>query len=329
MVHVTEIKRNLCLDLFKGIACIFVVFMHCEFPGYFGVLVQSISRFCVPLFFMISGYFCYYEGKKTDYAGKILHILKLLLGAAIFYIIVTPLYSVGKYSLSLIDVLKCLIFNVPPYIAPQLWFLLALLYDYILFGLIERLNISNFVCKFIPAGIAAYIILAQGLHMLGYSVPNLIYRNFLIEGLTMFTLGYWIHGHQEKVKISNSVLIFIIVISTILSPIERMLMGRDFGVNIVTFPQVIAMFIFAINNPTFGKGSAISSLGATYSVYIYIMHPAVMNILNKMHLSINLNNNTVALYAKPLICLLATFVLSFTYVKIKNCIKVYRSSKKA
>lgn len=52
-------QYNYCLDFIKGIACICVVFMHCEFPGIMGIAVQAISRFCVPLFFMVSGYFCY------------------------------------------------------------------------------------------------------------------------------------------------------------------------------------------------------------------------------------------------------------------------------
>lgn len=37
----------------------FVVFMHCEFPGILGTAVQAVSRFCVPFFFMVSGYFCF------------------------------------------------------------------------------------------------------------------------------------------------------------------------------------------------------------------------------------------------------------------------------
>ena len=51
-------QYNYCLDFVKGLACIFVVLMHCEFPGVTGVAVQAISRFCVPFFFMVSGYFC-------------------------------------------------------------------------------------------------------------------------------------------------------------------------------------------------------------------------------------------------------------------------------
>lgn len=52
-------RRNHALDFVKGVACIAVVFMHCEFPGRLGTLVQCLVRFAVPFFFMVSGYFCF------------------------------------------------------------------------------------------------------------------------------------------------------------------------------------------------------------------------------------------------------------------------------
>lgn len=75
-------EYNYCLDYIKGIACIFVVLMHCEFPGILGIAVQAVSRFCVPLFFMVSGYFCYkpimqvHVGEKS-YIRKIKHVFKI------------------------------------------------------------------------------------------------------------------------------------------------------------------------------------------------------------------------------------------------------------
>ena len=70
-------QYNYCLDFVKGLACIFVVFMHCEFPGLLGTAVQAISRFCVPLFFMVSGYFCFKPELVTNvYRGDLLNINK-------------------------------------------------------------------------------------------------------------------------------------------------------------------------------------------------------------------------------------------------------------
>lgn len=49
--------RNSTFDIFKGIACIMIVFTHCAFPGTFGVSVQTLARWTVPFFFVVSGYF--------------------------------------------------------------------------------------------------------------------------------------------------------------------------------------------------------------------------------------------------------------------------------
>lgn len=54
-----EKKINKCLNFAKGVACILVVFIHCQFPPPVGRYVISIARAAVPLFFMVSGYFCF------------------------------------------------------------------------------------------------------------------------------------------------------------------------------------------------------------------------------------------------------------------------------
>ena len=39
------------LDCAKGIACIFVILIHCTFPSIVGEILRAIARFAVPLFF--------------------------------------------------------------------------------------------------------------------------------------------------------------------------------------------------------------------------------------------------------------------------------------
>lgn len=50
-------EHNNCLDFFKGIACLLIILVHVPFPGFFGEIIGALSRFAVPFFFMISGYF--------------------------------------------------------------------------------------------------------------------------------------------------------------------------------------------------------------------------------------------------------------------------------
>lgn len=194
MTDAKQGSRNYCIDYIKGIACIFVVFMHCEFPDYFGVLVQCVSRFCVPFFFMVSGYFCYHTGEGyTDYRRKIKHIAIIIAGSFIFYLIVTPLYQEEGFSIDIERIVYWLVCNSPPYVAGQLWFLFALLYDYCLIALVEKHKLRKLAYAAIPVGIGIYILMAQGLHLLGISIKNGLYRNFLIEGFPLFMLGFWIH----------------------------------------------------------------------------------------------------------------------------------------
>ena len=43
------------LDCAKGIACIFVILIHCTFPSIVGEILRAIARFAVPLFFTVTG----------------------------------------------------------------------------------------------------------------------------------------------------------------------------------------------------------------------------------------------------------------------------------
>ena len=200
-------QYNYCLDFIKGIACICVVFMHCEFPGLLGTAVQTVSRFCVPLFFIVSGYFCYFisadpEKINSNMARKIKHVGKITLYACVAYILfdVIQYFVFGKsvFYFNKGALLNLLLFNQPFVIAGQYWFLFALLYDYVLFALVLRVHKIKSIYFVATIMIFVYIILAQGMHLAGIKIPNMYYRNFFVEGLCFFTMGNWIHAYKSK-----------------------------------------------------------------------------------------------------------------------------------
>ena len=313
-------SRNYCLDLAKAIACICVVFMHCEFPGYLGILVQCVSRFSVPLFFMISGYFCYRKDGETDYRKKIRHICKMILYGTVLYSILTVMLQ-EVYPLTVKGLFDWIVFNEPEIIAPQMWFLFALLYDYILFSLVEKYKAYKIAYACIPLGIIIYIIMAQGMHLYGIKVTNYYYRNFLIEGFPLFSLGYLIHEKEEQIKVSDKILIGTMIVSTLLCPVERALLGRDFGVNIVTFFQVVSIFLYCLKHPDLGKGNRLAEFGATYSMYIYLFHPAIWILLKKVYKLLGLRSYPIAMYLMPIFCVLLTCFISFAFLKTKKKIE--------
>lgn len=310
-------QYNYCLDYIKGIACIFVVFMHCEFPGTMGTIVQAVGRFSVPLFFMVSGYFCFKKGTDSftlsDSSRKIKHIGKITIFASIFYFcfFLIRQHLSGGISLSISNqqLFDWALFNNPVWVAGQYWFLYALLYTYVFFFAFELSGNRAWGYIFAAMMFAAYIILAQGLHIANIHIPNHIYRNWLVEGFAFFMLGHWIHNYQSSIKLSNNTLIAIIIIFTLLCLPERYLLGRDFGVNICTIPQVAAMFIFAVKNPTRHQGY-IQLLGKNCSMFVYILHPAVWHTMEDVYKAMHMEGYDMALYLMPIIVLIITILLS-------------------
>lgn len=328
-------EYNYCLDFIKGIACIFVVLMHCEFPGMLGILTQTVSRFCVPLFFMVSGYFCFKPGclqkvEEKDRAlilGKIKHIFGITLRACLFYTVFSLImFSLGYekvWTVSLRKIIYWITMNQPGWagVAGQYWFLFALLYTYVLYGVVLKLKLIRQAYWLAGALFVVYVILAQGCHLAGIHVMNMVYRNWLIEGFPYFMLGHWIHHYQERLRLDNRIVLPVIFISTLLCIVERYTIGRDFGVNIVTIPQVFFLFLYAINNPTEHEG-LIQTIGKRYSMFVYIIHPAVWHALEFAFQNIGIGDNRMALYSLPVLVVVLTLCLSHLVYTVNKRIKI-------
>ena len=210
-----------------------------------------------------------------------------------------------------------IVFNQPIIVAGQYWFLFALLYDYLLFAMILKFKMTRYVGFFVVLAIVMYLVGAQGMHLLGHHIPNMFYRNFLIEGVAFFGLGYWVHSNQLKLKFSNIVLISIVIISSLLCLVERYLMRRDFGVNIVTFPQVLCLFLYAVNNPNKHAG-VLQTIGKRYSMFVYIIHPIVWYTMEYVYGTYGIASNIIALYILPLIVVSTTLLVSHIIYYAKN-----------
>lgn len=251
----------------------------------------------------------------------------ITINACLFYtafVLIT--YFCGKevnWGIGIKGIFFWAVFNAPAWagVAGQYWFLFALLYTYIFYAIIVRLGLVKQAYWLAGVMFVAYVVLAQGMHLAGYWVPNLVYRNWLVEGFAYFMLGHWIHHHQERLNIDNKFLIAIIIITTLLCWVERYLMGRDFGVNIVTIPQVFSLFLYAVNNPEKHKG-IIQEVGKRYSMFVYIIHPAVWHGLEMVYEKIGLSENMLALYLMPIIVVVLTLFASHIVYVCNNRMKL-------
>lgn len=312
-------RQNETLNAIKAIACVCVVFMHCEFPGALGVYVQAISRWCVPFFFMIAGYFCMQEDgvaycSSEKVRAKFIHILKLIGWTAVFYgfVLLVSCVRSGQnlFIVTPKSIVNLLVFNVPILLPGQMWFLFALAQVYLLVYCLMRSRLPRLI---VPLGIAmsvAYLCLAQGLHMAGIRVPNHYYRNWLVEGMAFFSFGILIRKWfcHRAVSCSRGFVIAVII-STALCVVERKLIGRDFGVQICSFVQVGSIFALALLYAT-DKETWLSKLGKHCSMLVYVLHPFVWHSVEDLYRRMTWYDNLFALYMMPILVVALTFVLS-------------------
>lgn len=215
----------------------------------------------------------------------------------------------GTYVVTRYELWSFGLFNQPFIIVGHLWFLFALLYDYFAYGIIWKYDRIKLFYYISVALIVIYVCLAQGAHLWGITIPNMYYRNWLIEGLPFFFAGHWTHANQDMIKVSDKALILIVLVSTLLCLVERKIMGRDFGVNIMTFPQVFALFIYAVKYPDRHRG-VIQEIGRRYSMWVYILHPFVFRSIDKLYHHWAVDTVALVQWGRPVVTVIITLVLS-------------------
>ena len=193
--------------------------------GKFDKMIISTSRFAVPFFFLISGFYSYYTSNEyagVKYKNRIIRLLKLIIiSGALFFtykFIKTGSIFQAIPNLNISSIINIFIFNISPFTDP-LWFLQALLYCYLIFYILNKYKFKiSKLYLLIPILLAGCLLLGVGSHLLDLNIHKMYYRNFLFMGLPFFLMGYLIHDKQDKIdNISNKLLVlgifsFILVI---------------------------------------------------------------------------------------------------------------------
>lgn len=321
-----EKKINKCLNFAKGVACILVVFIHCQFPPPVGRYVISIARAAVPLFFMVSGYFCFYGDRQRLFERlpqKIRHIARLSIGAVVLYIVwdlvkllltQSSFYAwTGKFTVDWL--FQFLIINNTDAINTALWFFFALLYCYGLYYVINKLNLLGVFYRLIPILFVAFYVLLHAADLFGKAVPTCFYRNAYLEGLPFFLLGNLLFKHKERVKrLGVKFALPFTVAGAIGSIVEQSVYARWTPCLYYTsILLVVGAFMLCIVYDDREISSPFEKLGGKYSLYVYLFHPMFFALLGMIEL-----NSEVWRYLMPFAVLLLSIIGSVLYVKIKE-----------
>jgi len=319
-----ERSRNKSLDILKLISSYVVVFIHFSFSGVTGDIVDSLARFAVPVFFMISGYFAYGTSAEK-LISKMKNIIKIYFWGAVLYICfygILKLCDVGIkgaiwYCILYFNpmiIFKFIVFNVPRS-SEHLWFLVALIYVYVLQYFVVKMKIKE--CIYLWSGVillAIHLLLGVGLSSVGIVISPCVIRNFLFMGYPFFCIGMLMRKNEDLVhkKITYIRAIILILIGMIETVISYFICGKN-ELFIGSVLVAVALFTISLKTKNMQINENVVKVSQA-STGIYIIHIMVGYSLERIFTT----NTIIMKNAFPfLVCILSTFIV-LLFEKIKK-----------
>lgn len=324
-------KQNTTLELFKLFASYMVISIHLPFYGNFGITMDALARFVVPLFFLVSGFFSY--GITPDkIKRRIKNIAILLVVSTVSYTLfnlanlvlnfgIDEIVSYFSRYLNFYVLAKLLVFNVP-LSSGHLWYLFAILYVYIIFFFVTKFRIKEnviFVISFLL--LALQISLGEVLSAFGNVLPIPLLRNFALVGIPFFGLGLLAKKHENKLHNTPTIVIILLFVTGVIESLfSRYLFGKNelyFGSILILF-AIVAMFIkySNVNYPRF------LSVLTGCSTYIYIYHLLISSLLWKGYEFLNINRDSILiLNIHPIAVCISSTIIAYCIIRISHKVK--------
>lgn len=324
-INVLKAKnRNMSLDVLKLIASYVVVFIHFKFDGLSGDIVDALSRFAVPVFFMISGYFAYYNSTERIMSKMKKIIIIYYFGAAMyfcFYAILTlcdfGIKAAMWYGISYFNpvfIFKFIVFNLSKS-SEHLWFLVALIYVYGLQYFVVKGKVKDRV--YLCTGIALLIIhllLGVGLSAFAIVIPNYMIRNFLFMGYPFFCVGILIRKNEDLVhKIITCKRALILILIGLTETVISYFISGNNELFVGSVLVAVSFLIISLKAKDMQINEKVIKLSQT-STGIYLVHIMVGYSLERIvSADVPLFRNLLPV----LVCIISTFVV-LIYEKIKE-----------
>lgn len=330
--------RNVKLDAYKGLACLFVVFIHCVFPGTVGTVVKGIARFAVPLFFMSAGFYCFCKDSNImGYAlKKVKHVVLLLIDGSVPWLayefimncFVGNKISISQYLTKLFAVENftdmLLWNNLSGFLGGGgvLWFVVALIYCYLGYMVIAILKAERVMPLLIVVTLVIHQLVAMRL-IVGTSNYNVMYEtNYWLFGFPMFTIGHMMRKYDlpqmlQKSKVSSLGLIIVGIVASIAECLIY-----DSQLYIGSILMAVIMICDAQNNASDSRLTHFMAyIGNKLSFVVYVMHYMIMVLLDKILPKVLHWDAFIGSYIRPVVILVATLMFAQVYVYFKEKIK--------
>lgn len=333
------------LDILKYISAILIMILHLRpfinFSDQLDFAFNNIiTRICVPIFFIITGYFVAKKESKrenyiNDYIKKTIPLylvwsllyLPVIIGTIIQYLpIINEYISKINIALPLLIVISILLLPIIILIALcytgiyyHLWYFPAIIFSLLVLKKwkkkfnIKYLLIISFILLLFGATETYYGILPLSIKELLSYYYNIFFttRNFLFFGLFYVVLGYFI-GTKEKAY--SKYCFAKLIISFFLLTFEAILLHDidRLNSNILLSCVPLTYYLF-ISTIYITNNMKLKFQFGNYSKYYYLIHPMIIFIISLLFK--NISNYP---YLNILIVLIITHIISVIIIKLKS-----------
>lgn len=282
--------RNQAIECCRLLAAIGVVFIHVLFPGQLGSMVNCLAKLAVPFFFAISGYYSF-NADVSRLRNRTRTILKLYVLAVILSLSwgffreivirgISPLPWLMR-TMTLHNVACMFLLQTDFLGGGHLWYLLSLMLCYVVLQGYVLWKGKDYRDLYLFSGIMLTICLITEsfTSATGIAVSNYLYRNTLLLGLPLFTLGLSLGQYQEKLRSTYNLtpksLLILFCLGVVVSVLQWMPFG-ELELPIGTLIQIFALMLLVVNAPNFVRadslwGRTIAHFGSL-STTVYITH---------------------------------------------------------
>ncbi len=276
------------LHLLKTIGVIFIVAIHV--PILFPRWIEGVTRYAVPIFFMITGYFL------VDSRGRIslqrvrkdiIKIIKIDIVIQLLYICYHLIKSIfvpdyfSEQFLSPKHWLDFILFG--RFFGYQLWYLHALVLSLLVVYVLTYIRNERFL--YVMAFVGPIINLLLGSYFFLFSDNELscmASRNFLTVGIPCIAAGIWIRRNESRLwNVSRLWALFSLLL--VLSLAESMLICdvKSVGdIMIFTLPASIVLFCIALKSTQISESNFLANFGKYHSMNMYLFHVMIIFALS-------------------------------------------------
>ena len=279
--------RNYLIDSIRLIAALFVIIVHLPFENYnyeLAVHIRLISRWAVPVFFMISGYFLSVK-IKDDNSFYVKYISKLLGVIVISTILYMPLALNSRglgYFIYEFDW-----FFLGSYF--HLWFLSALLFSTLVY-MFFSMNKMEKVLNVLSICLLLFFVIIMGY---GYVFNITINQNvpMLYISIFFFNFGTYLNYFFSNTKKSKIISILLLFFGLLIQELEVVFLDGKSSYDSLDFQMLFGTIFLSIGIIgccfSFRQASNnwLSEYGKRYGLFIYIYHVFLVKIIKPYELN--------------------------------------------